>query len=113
VRAVSPVCAAMTSQPSAITSAPTPAAKREQCGEVTILAEQHVIPPLGGRKLAARGSANELSDDDVDTWLEAARPAHTRPCQRPHTRRIANSHAGYPGMLGPTDHAQISDAYGR
>lgn len=38
--------------------------------KLTILAEQHVIPALGYRTLADPSHSNELSADDVDTWLE-------------------------------------------
>lgn len=38
--------------------------------KLTILAEQHVVPALGVRKLEAPTRANELSADDVDAWLE-------------------------------------------
>jgi integrase len=38
--------------------------------KLTILAEQHVIPALGGRKLTDPTRINELTADDVDAWLE-------------------------------------------
>lgn len=38
--------------------------------KLTILAEQHVIPALGSRKLTDPRRKNELSADDVDAWLE-------------------------------------------
>lgn len=38
--------------------------------KLTNIAEQHVIPSLGGRKLKDLGRTNELSADDVDAWLE-------------------------------------------
>ena len=40
--------------------------------KLTILAEQHVIPALGKRKLTDPTRTNELTPDDVDAWLEAA-----------------------------------------
>lgn len=38
--------------------------------KLSILAEQHVIPALGARKLTEAKRTNELSADDVDAWLE-------------------------------------------
>jgi integrase len=38
--------------------------------KLTILADQHVIPALGHRKLTDPTRSNELSPDDVDAWLE-------------------------------------------
>jgi integrase len=38
--------------------------------KLTILAEQHVIPALGSRKLTDPTRTNELTADDVDAWLE-------------------------------------------
>lgn len=38
--------------------------------KLTILANQHVIPALGSRKLVDPMRTNELSADDVDAWLE-------------------------------------------
>ncbi|PXY23727.1 integrase [Prauserella coralliicola] len=38
--------------------------------KLTYLADQHVIPALGGRKLTDATRRNELTADDVDAWLE-------------------------------------------
>jgi integrase len=38
--------------------------------KLTILAEQHVIPALGNRRLTDPTRTSELSPDDVDRWLE-------------------------------------------